>query len=121
MRHILLCCLVLTGCTALMSQAPRYEGLTRPVPPSTAYTCAIQAMARMGGTITQADAASCMLSAQIHNAVILNVVALPDPVGSRVDITGAVLPNKMAIGEFTEVHDYIALLREEVLCQPKPH
>lgn len=108
---VLSLCGWLVACTALMSQEPVRRSTLLPVSPDMAYRRALQAMSRMGGQITAADAASGILSATVHHAATLTVVVLPTAGGSTVEVTGTLLPNKVALGRFTEPDDYVALLQ----------
>lgn len=111
MKYIrLLSVLLLTGCTALMSQTPIRESRSLPESPDAAYQRAVIAMARLGGEVTQANAQARLLSARVHNAVILNVVVEPESSGATIHATCTLMPNKLAVGSMTECTDYLALL-----------
>ena len=100
------------GCSALRDRAPVTESVTLPLPPVQAYDRAVQAMAQMGGKITRTDSTARVLVGEVHNAVVLTVVLTPFPDGTTgASVTGQLLPNKLVMGEFTEVADYLKLLR----------
>lgn len=110
-RLLVLGICVLSSCTALMSQAPLTRSLTVQESPDAAYQRATRAMARLGGEITQADAQSRVLSAKLHNAVVVNVSVEQAPDGARIEAVCTLMPNKIAVGAMTECDDYAALLR----------
>lgn len=102
--------LLWSGCMPVMYQQ-HYEPQTATVhlnvTPDVAFQRAYKAMATMGGRITVHDPIQRVLSAEVHNAVIMHVVVEP----SQVIVTGSVMTNKMVTGEFDEVSQYISLLQ----------
>jgi hypothetical protein len=100
------------SCTALMSRTPVTQTASFPDAPDVCYQRATRAWMRQGGALTQMSPQAGLLSGTVHNAVTLNVVVTPTPTGCAITATGAVLPDKIAVGRFTEVGDYIALLQE---------
>jgi hypothetical protein len=100
------------GCSALRDRTPVTESVTLSLPPVHAYDRAVQAMMQMGVTITRTDATFRLLVGEVHNAVVLTVLLTPLSEGvTGVSVTGQLLPNKLVTGEFTEVADYLKLLR----------
>jgi hypothetical protein len=95
-----------------MSQTPITRNATFQESPDAAYARATRAMVRMGGKITQASAQSRVLSAEVHNAVVLNVLVEPMPDGSKIEVVGMLMPNKIAVGSFDECDTYLTLLQE---------
>lgn len=104
--------LALAGCmTSLMSQEPVRRSVSLQEPPDAAYQRASQAMARMGATIHQANPQTRLLSGIVHGVVVLNVSVTGSKESSTVEVTGSLLPGKLAVGSFTEVDQYVALLQ----------
>jgi hypothetical protein len=66
----------------------------------------------MGATITQANTQTRLLSGQVHGVVILNVSVTGAAQQATVEVTGSLLPGKLAVGSFTEVDDYVTLLQQ---------
>lgn len=101
----------LSGCTAMMNRTPITESTVLQAPQPVAYQRAAQALAQMGATLTTSDARTGLLSGQVHNAVVLTVQVQPHAQGAQVTATGSLMPNKMAFGSFSEVSDYMAILK----------
>jgi hypothetical protein len=100
---------ILTHCAAAMAHGPVHKQLTLPVAPEVAYHQATAAMATMGARMLFAN--GWFLSGEVLNVVILTVMVHPVPEGSMIDVTGSLLPNRLALGSFDEVDQYLALLR----------
>jgi hypothetical protein len=103
---------VVIGCTALMSRTPVTQTASFPDAPDVCYQRATRAWMRQGGALTQMLPQAGLLSGTVHNAVTLHILVTATPTGCVITATGAVLPDKIAVGRFTEVGDYIALLQE---------
>lgn len=108
---IFTCLSWLTSCTALMSHEPVTRFVVTEQTPDAAYRQAIIAFARLGGEVRHTDYASHTLSGVVHNAVTMTVIVSPEGTGSRVEVTGSLLPNKVAIGAFDEVDQFSAMMR----------
>ena len=102
--------LLAAGCGGLLHPAPHTAHQTLPAPPGQVYRDAACAFARLGGQMTASDGTHGLLSGQVHDAVTLTVLLTPEGTGTAVQVTGQVLPNKIVVGRFTEVDDYMALL-----------
>lgn len=103
--------ILMFGCGGLVHPSPKTAQQLLPVPPAQAYQDATCALTRMGGRVTVANGSQGLLSGDVHDAVTLTVVVSPKGTGTLVQVTGQVLPNKLVVGRFTEVDDYLALLR----------
>jgi hypothetical protein len=103
---------LLMSCTALRSQTPVTADAPFAEAPDACYQRATRAWARLGGTLTQANAQVRILSGTVHNAVALTVVVTPTPTGCTIAATGTLLPDKFALGKFDEVQRYMTLLQE---------
>ena len=92
---------------------PHYEPQTATVPfnvtPDVMYQRAYKAVALMGGHILSHDPVQRILSAEIHNAVMMNVIVE----STNITITGEIMPNKLVTGKFTEVQELKHLLEEK--------
>ncbi|HYN63690.1 MAG TPA: hypothetical protein VES36_03720 [Candidatus Limnocylindrales bacterium] len=102
--------LCLTSCSSTMPAAskPEIRQLRVEDHPDHAYHRALHAAFRMGASITQQHSQTRFLSAQLHNAVVRNVLVTPKGQGALVDVQGMVLPNKVVFGAFTDVDDFLA-------------
>jgi hypothetical protein len=101
----------MAGCPAFMRKEA-YEPQTRTITVNDAYDAsyrkALRALASMGADITSQDMNGGTISAKIHNAVLMNVVLTKKGADSTlIEATGSLMPNKMVIGEFTEVDEFI--------------
>jgi len=107
--------LSLTACSSLMPAAtkPELRQLHVTDDPDHAYQRALRTALGMGASITQQNHQTRFLSAQLHNAVVLNVLVMPKGEGARIDVQGTVLPNKLVLGSFTEVDDFIAAYQRQ--------
>jgi len=107
--------LCLTSCSSLMpaTSKPEIRQLRVADHPDDAYHRALRAVLSLGASITQQNPQTRFLSAQLHNAVVLNVLIMPKGEGSRIDVQGTVLPNKLVLGSFTEVDDFIAAYQRQ--------
>ncbi|MGE3350056.1 MAG: hypothetical protein AB7I35_21720 [Ramlibacter sp.] len=107
--------LSLTACSSLMPAAtkPELRQLHVADDPDHAYQRALRTMLGMGALITQQNPQTRFLSAQLHNAVVLNVLVMPKGQGSRIDVQGTVLPGKLVLGSFTEVDDFLAAYQRQ--------
>jgi hypothetical protein len=103
--------LTLVACSKVMDKGPKVQSVVLADSPGNAYRRAVSAMALLGGRITTADPLHGVISAEVHNAVILTVELLPVPEGTKVNVVGTLLPNKLVVGSFDEVDQYITLLR----------
>jgi hypothetical protein len=103
--------LVLVACSAMMDKGPKVQSVVLAEAPGQAYGRAVSAMALLGGRITTADPLHGVISAEVHNAVLLTVHLVPVPEGTRVNVVGTLLPNKLVVGSFDEVDQYMTLLR----------
>jgi hypothetical protein len=112
-RMSLVLCLWITSCTALYSQTPVTHSLTVPSSQDVAFDRATRAMARLGGELTQTNRQEGLLTAKVHNAVLLTVLVRPSAEGSTIEATGTLLPNKLAVGTFDEVEQYLRLVQEQ--------
>ena len=108
---LLLLAVILSSCTAMLDQGPRQATVVLPVGQSEAYRQAVQALVILGGELTIADSTQGIVSGKLHNAVTLTAKLEPVGTGTKVTVIGTLLPNKIAVGSFTEVDDYLALLR----------
>jgi hypothetical protein len=99
------------GCTSFMSHTPVTQTVPLALAPDAAYTRATQAMGRMGGEVTHADRQTGLLQGKVHGVVLLTVQVSPAAEGSSVEVSGTVLPNKLAIGDMDEVAEYAKLLQ----------
>jgi hypothetical protein len=99
---------LLTHCTAVRSPELVHKQLTLPVSPEVAYHQATVAMTRMGARMLFADGRS--LQGVALNAVVLTVSVQPAPPGALIDVTGNLLPDRMALASFDEVDQYLALV-----------
>jgi hypothetical protein len=73
-----------------------------------AYRKVLRSLASMGADITSQDMTGGTVSAKLHNAVIMNVALSKKGSDSTlVEVTGSLMPNKMVIGKFTEVDDFM--------------
>ncbi len=104
--------LSLPGCTALMTREPITKHVALTDAPDVAYQKATQTMARMGGQITMTNAEQRVLSALVHNVVVMTVSVHARGTGSEVEVSGTLLPDKIAFGTFSEVDEYLALLQK---------
>lgn len=101
--------LVLLGCpSAVYRHTPETKHLVVADPYDHAWQKALRALATMGAETHQQDRQSGSLQAKVHNAVLLHVLLQPDsPTATRVTVAGSVLPNKVVLGKFTEVDDFL--------------
>ncbi|MHB8810886.1 MAG: hypothetical protein ACYC9M_12870 [Desulfobulbaceae bacterium] len=101
----------IAGCPSFtMKEA--YEPQTRSITVNDAYDAsyrkALRALASMGADITSQDMNGGTISAKLHNAVLINVVLSKKGADSTlIETTGSLMPNKMVVGEFTEIDDFI--------------
>jgi hypothetical protein len=94
--------------------APRAATVLVARTPEATYQCSVKAISALGQVSRlQTDAQSRMVSFQWHNAVDMVVRVEADTKGSVVPINGAVAPNKLTVGEFTEVEDLAGVLKEQ--------
>lgn len=105
----------LTSCSSLMPAAhtPELRQLRVTDAPDHVYQRALRAVLGMGASITQQNPQTRFLSAQLHNAVVLNVLVMPRGQGAQIDVQGTVLPNKLVLGSFTEVDDFLAAFQRQ--------
>jgi len=105
----------LTSCSSLMPAAtkPEMRQLRVAEDADQAYQRALRTALGMGASITQQNPQTRFLSAQLHNAVVLNVLVMPKGDGVRIDVQGTVLPNKLVLGSFTEVDDFITAYQRQ--------
>ena len=93
--------------------APQQTTVTLPLPPAAAYQRAYRTFARQPGwIITGAVEPLHTFHGIVHNAAHIAVLIEAHPPGSLVTIQGSILPNKVVVGEFTEVFEYAELLRQ---------
>jgi hypothetical protein len=93
--------------------APRAATVLVARTPEATYQCSVKAISALGQVAQlQTDASSRVVSFQWHNAVNMVVRVEPDAHGAVVPINGAVAPNKLTVGEFTEVEDLAGVLKE---------
>ncbi len=111
---MLLISLLIVGCMPSQfsrAYAPQSAVIFLPLVPDAAYRQATKAAALMGGEIALIPGQPHMLQARIHGAVILVVMIEKQGVGSQVTVNGSIMSGKMVSGEFTEVQDYVNLLK----------
>jgi hypothetical protein len=94
--------------------APRAAMVQVARAPDATYQCSVKAISALGQVARlQTDPQSRVVSFQWHNAVDMVVRVEADTQGSVVPINGAVAPNKLTVGEFTEVEDLAGVLKEK--------
>lgn len=105
-----LCVFSLFGCaTSLMSHEPVTRRLALQGTPQSCYAQAAQAFLKLGGHPQIADPQARVIAGIVHNAVQLNVTVSEQ---CEVQVSGRVLSGKLALGSFTEVDEYIAILQQ---------
>ena len=107
--------LSLTGCSSMMPAAskPEIRQLVVRENADQAYGRALHAALRMGASMTQQNSQTRFFSAQLHNAVVLNVLVTPKGQGALVEAQGTLLPNKLVLGSLTEVDDFMAAYQRQ--------
>ena len=91
---------------------PQQTTVILPFAPDLAYQKAYTTFARQPGwVITGAVKELRTFHGIVHNAAHIAVLVEAQPPGARVTIQGSILPNKLVIGQFTEVQDFAMLLQ----------
>jgi hypothetical protein len=79
--------------------------------PDTCYQLAYTTLAGMPAQMLASDPSVRHLSGVMKGAVLMNVRIDGEPSGCAVTVQGSILPNKLTIGELTEVREYVAKLK----------
>lgn len=118
---LLLTLLLMASCTAYTPPPPPQQEAVRTVAkPDAAYRQAYTLFAQQPGWgITWADAGMHTFRGDVNNAARLQVSVQDQQGCSLVSVTGAVMPNKITTGRFTEVQDYAQQLREKLPVCPQ--
>lgn len=98
-----------TGCTSMMPAARTPETRiihTREVP-ILAYRKSLSTAIAMGTAITQADQQALVWQGTLRNVVVLTGEVRTNQEGSIITVTATILPNKLAIGSFTEPDEFV--------------
>ena len=114
MRSILMCLvLALTGCvTSLMSQTPITREVQLVGTPQAVFAHTTTTLKAMGGEVRVHDTQGRVLVGVLHGAV--SITAQVDE-ASIVHVSGSLLPNKLVIGQLTEVDDFAVRLAQKGL------
>lgn len=98
----------------LRTIAPQSATLHLASAPDATYQCAVTVFAKQPTVAhLSGNPTGRAFTGEWHHAVQMAVTVEPDVTGSLVTIQGSVPRSKMVVGEFTEVTDLTALLKEQ--------
>jgi hypothetical protein len=105
----------LAGCAMVLTEATRPEvrEMVVATPPDVTYARALRAAQTMGGTLKTSEPLAHTFTTEVNQAVGLYVDIRRGETGTKMTVTGMILPRQLAVGPFRVADDFLVAYQRE--------